>query len=184
MKMEILLKNLLSGVPCAVDAPYLIAKLTLTHGNFPFFSWRVWSPIPRVSLTVPPPQPLLHLVLKLGEGRMEEAKTFIDKDYRAERYRSLYSLYGDPAFCVGPLIPCMLEKDPSFLPPADVEGKSGRPKKGPRKRARLPVNGEFHNLPVTASAWNSWTARGSERHRADCRSTVAVIERTVAECAG
>ena len=68
---------------------------------------------------------------------MEEAKTFIDKDYRAERYRSLYSLYGDPAFCVGPLIPCMLEKDPSFLPPADVEGKSGRPKKGPRKRARL-----------------------------------------------
>ena len=73
---------------------------------------------------------------------MEEAKTFIDKDYRAERYRSLY---GDPAFCVVPPIPCMLEKDPSFLPPADVEGKSGRPKKGPRKRARLPVNGEFHS---------------------------------------
>ena len=73
---------------------------------------------------------------------MEEAKTCIDKDYRAERYRSLY---GDPAFCVVPPIPCMLEKDPSFLPPADVEGKSGRPKKGPRKRARLPVNGEFHS---------------------------------------
>ena len=65
---------------------------------------------------------------------MEEAKTFIDKDYRAERYRSLYE---DPAFCVVPPIPRMLEKDPSFLPPADVEGKSGRPKKGPRKRACL-----------------------------------------------
>ena len=73
---------------------------------------------------------------------MDEAKTFIDKDYRAERYRSLY---GDPAFCVVPPIPCMLEKDSSFLSPADVEGKRGRPKKGPRKRARLPVNGEFHS---------------------------------------
>ena len=73
---------------------------------------------------------------------MEVAKTFIDKDYRVERY---HSLYRDPAFCVVPPIPCMLEKDPSFLPPADVEGKSGRPKKGPRKRARLPVNGEFHS---------------------------------------
>ena len=73
---------------------------------------------------------------------MEEAKTFIDKDYRAETYRSLY---GDPAFCVVPPIACMPEKDPCFLPPADMEGKSGRPKKGPRKRARLPVNGEFHS---------------------------------------
>ena len=73
---------------------------------------------------------------------MEEAKTFIDKDYRAERYRSLY---GDPAFCVVPPNPCMLTKDSSLLPPADVEGKSGRPKKGPRKRARLPVIGEFHS---------------------------------------
>ena len=75
---------------------------------------------------------------------MEEAKTFIDKDYRAERYRSLY---GDPAFCVVPPNPCMLKKDSSLLPPADVEGKSGRPNKGPRKRARLPVNGEFHSSP-------------------------------------
>lgn len=73
---------------------------------------------------------------------MEEAKTFVDKGYRAETYRSLY---GTPAFCMVPPIPSLLEKDPSFLPPADVQGKSGRPRMGPRKRARLPVNGEFHS---------------------------------------
>ena len=54
-----------------------------------------------------PPLPPAATALgpKLEEGGMEEAKTFVDKDYRAERYRSLY---GDPAFCVVPPIPLSL----------------------------------------------------------------------------
>ena len=39
----------------------------------------------------------------------------------------------------------LLEKDVTLLPPAPVEGQAGRPKKGPRKRARIQSNGEFNS---------------------------------------
>ena len=73
---------------------------------------------------------------------MKDAWTFVHKDYLAERYRTLY---GDPDFCVVPPIPNLLDRDPFLRPPADVEKKAGRPKNGPRKRARYQVNGEFHS---------------------------------------
>ncbi|CAN0173986.1 unnamed protein product [Pylaiella littoralis] len=73
---------------------------------------------------------------------MHQAMAYIDNDYLAERYRALYT---DPDYCVVPPIPSLLEEDPLLLPAADVKGKGGRPKKGPRKRARVQVNGEFHS---------------------------------------
>lgn len=76
------------------------------------------------------------------EGKTGEAATFVDMGFLAETYRAMYS---DVAHSVVPPIPSLLDKDLSLLPPADVEGQSGRPRKGPRKRARIQSNGEFNS---------------------------------------
>eukprot|EP00904_Undaria_pinnatifida_P008857 jgi/Undpi1/5100/HiC_scaffold_19.g08452.m1 len=66
------------------------------------------------------------------------ALELVDKGYSLAKYRAAAD---SPNYRIIPPVWIELTTKPDHGPPLDVEGKSGRPKKGPRKKARIESNG-------------------------------------------
>lgn len=84
---------------------------------------------------------------------MNAAKGLVHADYRAQKYRLLYSYL---AFLILPPVSDMLSADLTLLPPALGKNQARRPKKGHRLRRRMRSNGEFNsstkdNVPTSAA---------------------------------
>lgn len=76
--------------------------------------------------------------------KMDKAEKLVHKGYGLQAYKALH---GEKNFEVR--LPTWTElREESLLPPLPVDGPAGAPKKGPRKKARLPGKGDDNQRPV------------------------------------
>lgn len=91
-------------------------------------------------------------VLLSASNTAYRALQLVDKGYRLDTYRAAAD---DPSRRIVPPIWADLTADPAHLPPQWVEGQSGRPKKGPRKKTRIPSLGQHHTSSRTFAIYNA-----------------------------
>eukprot|EP00903_Cladosiphon_okamuranus_P019600 g18026.t1 len=80
------------------------------------------------------------------------ALELIDNGYRLDKYRAAAN---DPTRRIVPPVWPDLTENPAHRPPIWVEGQSGRPAHGPRKKARIPSTGETNTSSRTYAIYNA-----------------------------